>query len=59
VRDFGVDPGGGGYNVTALSVADYTIWLQGPNIRSDRYEVKFQDWAKIRAIVDFYQVPCR
>lgn len=57
VRDFGVDPGGG-YNITALSKDNYTIWLRGPNIRSKQYAVEYPDWAKIRIIVDFYQVPC-
>jgi len=57
VRDFGVDAGGG-YSVTALSVDKYTIWLKGPNIRSKQYPVQYDDWAKIRIIVDFYQVAC-
>ncbi|PKO22974.1 MAG: hypothetical protein CVU38_06580 [Chloroflexi bacterium HGW-Chloroflexi-1] len=57
VRDFGVDAGGG-YSVTALSVDKYTIWLKGPNIRSKQYAVQYDDWAKIRIIVDFYQVAC-
>jgi len=57
VRDFGVDPGGG-YNVTALSTDAYTIWLRGPGISSIKFEVKYGDWAKIRAIVDFFQVLC-
>lgn len=57
VRDFGVDAGGG-YSVTALSVDKYSIWLKGPNIRSKQYAVEYPDWAKIRIIVDFYQVAC-
>jgi len=57
VHDFGVDPSGG-YSVTALSVAAYTISLRGTGVSSKKYEVKYNDWAKIRAIVDFYQVPC-
>lgn len=57
VREFGVDASGG-YSVTALSVDKYTIWLKGPNIRSKQYAVEFSDWAKIRIIVDFYQVAC-
>jgi hypothetical protein len=58
VREFGVDARGGGYNITALSVDVYTIWLKGPNIRSRKYEVRYADLARIRAIVDFYQVAC-
>ena len=57
VRDFGVDAGGG-YAITALSVNKYTIWLRGPNIRSRQYAVEYNDLAKIRVIVDFYQVAC-
>lgn len=57
VREFGVDAGGG-YAITALSVDKYTIWLKGPNIRSKQYAVEYPDWAKIRIIVDFYQVAC-
>lgn len=57
VREFGVDAGGG-YNVTALSRDKYTIWLKGPNIRSRQFPVEYPDWAKIRIIVDFYQVAC-
>jgi len=57
VREFGVDASGG-YNITALSVDRYTIWLKGPNIRSKQYVVEYPDWAKIRIIVDFYQVAC-
>jgi len=57
MRDFGVDAGGG-YTITALSVDKYTIWLKGPNIRSKQYAVEYPDWAKIRIIVDFYQVAC-
>ncbi len=56
-HEFGVDAGGG-YNVTALSVDKYTMWLKGPNIRSKQFAVKFDDWAKIRAVVDWYQVAC-
>jgi hypothetical protein len=57
VREFGVDAGGG-YAVTALSVDKYTVWLKGPNIRSKQYAESYDDWAKIRIIVDFYQVAC-
>ena len=57
MREFGVDAGGG-YNVTALSTSKYTIWLKGANIRSRQYTVEYPDWAKIRIIVDFYQVAC-
>lgn len=57
VMEFGVDAGGG-YTITALSVDKYTIWLKGPNIRSKQYAVEYPDWAKIRIIVDFYQVAC-
>jgi tetratricopeptide (TPR) repeat protein len=57
VREFGVDAGGG-YSITALSVDKYTIWLKGPNIRSKKYEVQYDDLAKIRILVDFYQVAC-
>lgn len=56
-RKFGVDASGG-YSITALSVDKYTIWLEGPNIRSKKYAVEYPDWAKIRIIVDFYQVAC-
>jgi len=49
----------GGYNVTALSVNPYTIWLKGPGIRSDKFAVTFPDPANIREIVDFWQVACR
>ncbi|MFZ1596289.1 MAG: SH3 domain-containing protein [Anaerolineae bacterium] len=57
VREFGVDAGGG-YSITALTVDTYTIWLKGTNIRSPKFEVKYPDWAKIRILVDFYQVVC-
>lgn len=57
VMEFGVDAGGG-YAITALSVDKYTIWLAGPNIRSKKHPVEYPDWAKIRMIVDFYQVAC-
>jgi len=57
VREFGLDASGG-YNVTALSVDKYTIWLKGLNIRSKQFSVQYPDWAKIRIIVDFYQVAC-
>jgi hypothetical protein len=56
-QPFDVDPGGG-YVVTALSMATYTISLRGSGISSKTYEVRYDDWAKIRAIVDFYQIPC-
>lgn len=56
-HEFGIDTGGG-YAVTALSVDKYTIWLKGPNIRSKKQPVEYPDLAKIRMIVDFYQVPC-
>lgn len=58
VREFAV-AADGGYGITALSVDVYTIWLKGPNISSQKYEVRFTDPAKIREIVDFYQVACR
>lgn len=57
VHEFGVAPNGG-YEVTALSVNPYTLWIKGPNIRSRQFAVKFDDWAKIRAVVDWYQVAC-
>lgn len=57
MREFGVDAGGG-YSITALTVDAYTIWLKGSNIRSPKFEVKYPDWAKIRILVDFFQVVC-
>jgi len=57
VHEFGVAPNGG-YEVTALSVNPYTLWIKGSNIRSRQFAVKFDDWAKIRAVVDWYQVAC-
>jgi len=57
VREFGVDASGG-YSITALSTDVYTVWLKGPNIRSKKYEVRYDDLAKIRILVDFYQVAC-
>ncbi len=57
VHEFGVAPNGG-YEVTALSVNPYTLWIKGSNIRSKQFAVKFDDWAKIRAVVDWYQVAC-
>lgn len=58
VREFAVDRSGG-YNITALSVNPYTIYLKGPNIRSNPFSVTFPDLANIRMIVDFYQIPCQ
>jgi uncharacterized protein YraI len=58
VREFGVDPGGGGYQITALSVDRYTIWLVGSNVSSDQFPIRYTDMANIRELVDFYQVPC-
>ncbi len=58
VREFAVAVDGG-YNVTALSVNPYTIWLKGPGIRSEKFAVTFPDLANIREIVDFYQVACQ
>ncbi len=57
VHEFGVAPNGG-YEVTALSVNPYTLWIKGSNIRSRQFAVKFDDWAKIRAVVDWYRVAC-
>jgi len=55
-REFGIAKDGG-YQVTALDqFSDYTIWLKGSRIRSKKYIVHYED--KLRAIVDFYQVPC-
>jgi serine/threonine protein kinase len=58
IREFAV-AADGGYSITALSVDAYTIWLKGPGISSQRYQVRYTDPAKIREIVDFYQVPCQ
>ncbi|MBM4460152.1 MAG: zinc ribbon domain-containing protein [Chloroflexi bacterium] len=58
IHDFGIDPGGG-YNVTALSVDVYTVWIKGVNIWSQRFQLRYPDLSKIRALVDFYQVPCQ
>ncbi len=57
VREFAI-AADGGYNVTALSVNPYTIWLKGPGIRSGQFAVTFPDLANIRELVDFYQTPC-
>ena len=55
-REFAINRDGG-YEVTALNqFADYTIWLKGSRIRSRKFVVHYED--KVRAIVDFYQVPC-
>jgi hypothetical protein len=58
VREFAVDRGGG-YDITALTVNPYTVFLKGPGIRSSRFSVTFPDLANIRMIVDFYPVSCR
>lgn len=58
VREFAV-AADGGYGITALSVDVYTIWLKGPNIVSQKYDVRFTDPSKIREIVDFFQIPCQ
>jgi hypothetical protein len=61
VREFGVAKDGG-YEITALSAFGagvfYDVWLRGNGIRSDAYHVEFKDAARIRAVVDFFQVPC-
>ena len=57
VREFAV-AGDGGYEVTALSVNEYTIWLKRGDIPVKKYQVKFTDPQRIRAVVDFHQVPC-
>ena len=57
VREFAI-AADGGYNVTALSVNPYTIWLKGPGIRIAQFAVTFPDLANIRELVDFYQTPC-
>lgn len=62
-RDFGI-AADGGYEITALSAFPsetiyYTVWLTGPRIRSGKYEVRYTDAGRIRAVLDFYQVPCR
>ena len=61
VREFGVAKDGG-YQVTALTALGsgiyYDVWLRGDGIRSDAYRVQFADPALIRAVVDFFQVPC-
>ena len=57
VREFAI-AADGSYNITALSTVDYTIWLKGPNISSQKYEVRYTDPNNIRAIIDFHQVDC-
>lgn len=57
VREFAI-AADGGYNVTALSVNPYTIWLKDLGIRSSQFAVTFPDPANIREIVDFFQTPC-
>jgi len=61
-RDFSVNQDGG-YEITALTAFPtdsiyYTIWLTGSRIKSRPYEVRFLDPGRIRAVVDFHQVPC-
>jgi len=61
-RDFAVNQDGG-YEITALTAFPtdsiyYTIWLTGSRIKSKTYEVRFLDPGRIRAAVDFFQVPC-
>lgn len=61
-RDFAVNQDGG-YEITALTAFPtdsiyYTIWLTGSRIKSRTYEVRFLDPGRIRAVVDFFQVPC-
>ena len=61
-RDFVINLDGG-YEITALNAFPsdtifYTLWLTGDRIRSDKYIVKFEDAAQIRAVVDWYQVAC-
>ena len=61
VHEFGVAKDGG-YQVTALTALGsgifYDVWLRGNGIRSDAYRVQFTDPDRIRAVVDFFQVPC-
>jgi len=61
-RDFPV-AADGGYEITALTAFPsdvyYTIWLRGYRVRSQKYVVRYTDPARIRAVVDFYQVACR
>lgn len=57
IREFAL-AADGGYNVTALTVNPYTIWLKGPGIRSGQFAVTFPDLANIRELVDFFQAPC-
>ena len=50
----------GGYEITALNqFADYTIWLKGTRIRSGKFVVHYEDLGKVRAVVDFHQIPCQ
>lgn len=60
--EFGVS-GDGGYEITALTwwppeSVFYTIWLVGPNVRSEKYVVRFKTEQQTRAVVDFQRVPC-
>jgi uncharacterized protein YraI len=61
-REFGV-AADGGYEITALTWFPpesiyYTIWLVGPNVRSEKYVVRFKTDQQTRAVVDFRRVPC-
>lgn len=44
--------------MTVLSKDQVIIWPKRPNTRSKRYTVEYPDWARVRIIVDFYQVAC-
>lgn len=61
--NFGVSPDGG-YQGTALTwfppdTIFYTVWLTGPNVRSEKYVVRFKTEQETRAVVDFKRGPCR
>lgn len=62
-HNFTVNPDGG-YEGTALTwwppeTIFYTVWLIGPNVRSDKFVVRFKTEQETRAVLDFRRVPCR
>ena len=61
-REFGVSPDGG-YEVTALTSwppdsVYYTLWLVGPNVRSGKYLLRYEDGARTRAVIDWKRGAC-
>ena len=56
--------GDGGYQGTALTwwppqTIFYTAWLTGPNVRSEKFVVRFLTEQETRAVLDFKRTPCR